>query len=254
MSSILTEPSLIVIVWCALVLALAGAVKGILGIGLPIISIPLLALVMPVPQAVALMPLPILFSNIWQSFHGGYFLKTLRRFWALLLGLIIGTVIGTKVLSTVHPHMLYVLVGVVVVIFSLTSYLQPQLRVAPHHERWLAPTAGLIGGLLGGLSTIFGPPLIIFLVALHLQKDEFVGTISTFYLIGVVPLILALGAFHMMGQRELVASSLATIPLLAGVGIGQVLRTRIAQESFRRVLLAMLALLGGGLIVRAILA
>jgi uncharacterized protein len=250
----LSDPSIIVITWCALVLALAGAVKGILGIGVPLISIPLLALVMPVPQAVALMPLPILFSNIWQAFHGGYFLKTLRRFRALLLGLIIGTVIGTKVLSAVHPHMLYVLVGAVVVIFSLTSYLQPQLRVAPHHEPWLAPTAGLIGGVLGGLSTIFGPPLIIFLVALHLQKDEFVGTISTFYLIGVLPLILALGAFQMMGQRALIASALATIPLLTGLAIGQVLRTRIAQESFRRVLLVMLALLGGGLIVRAMLA
>jgi uncharacterized membrane protein YfcA len=250
----LAEPSLIVIVWCALVLTLAGAVKGILGIGLPLISIPLLALVMPVPQAVALMPLPILFSNIWQSFHGGYFSRTIRRFWTVLLGLIVGTVIGTKVLTTVHPQMLYVLVGVVVVVFSLTSYLQPQMHVAPWHERWLAPAAGLLGGVLGGLSTIFGPPLIIFLVALHLQKDEFVGTIATFYLIGVVPLILALGAFHMMGERELLASSLATIPLLTGLGIGQILRRRIAQESFRRVLLAMLALLGGGLIVRAMLA
>lgn len=250
----MTELSAGVIVWCALVLVLAGAVKGILGIGLPIISIPLLALVMPVPQAVALMPLPILFSNIWQSFHGGYFLKTLRRFWTLLLALIIGTFIGTKVLSAVHPQMLYVLVGVVVVIFSLTSYFQPQLRVAPRQERWLAPAVGLIGGVLGGLSTIFGPPLIIFLVALHLQKDEFVGTISTFYLIGVLPLILALGAFHMMGQKELIASSLATVPLLTGLALGQVLRARVAQESFRRVLLAMLTLLGCSLVVRALLA
>jgi uncharacterized membrane protein YfcA len=58
----------------------------------------------------------------------------------------------------------------------------------------------------------------------------------------------------MMGQRELIASSLATVPLLIGVGIGQILRTRIAQESFRRVLLVMLALLGCGLVVRALLA
>ena len=241
----MSELSLLTIVWSALVLVLAGVIKGIIGFGLPVVSIPLLALAMPVPQAVTLMPIPILLSNVWQAFHGSHFTRALKRFWPLLLSMSIGTVIGARVL--------YALSGLVVVLFSLTSYLQPQLRIHARDERWLGPVAGLIGGVMGGLSTIYGPPLIMFLVALHLHKDEFVGTIATFYLIGIIPLIAALGAFDIMGQSELILSTLATIPLLVGMAVGQLLRARIAQERFRHALLAMLSLLGCGLVLRSLL-
>ncbi len=250
----MSELSLLTLVWGALVLAVAGVVKGVIGIGLPVISIPLLALAMPVPQAVSLMPIPILLSNIWQAFHGGHFSMALQRFWPLLLSMCIGTVIGVKILVAVDARVLYAVVGIVVVLFSVTSYLQPQLRIRARDERWLGPVVGVMGGVMGGLSTIYGPPLIMFLVALHLQKDEFVGTIATFYLIGIIPLIAALGAFDIMGRTELIASALATIPLFIGMAVGQFLRARIAQERFRHALLAMLSLLGGGLVLRSLLA
>lgn len=249
----MSELSLLTIVWSALVLVLAGVIKGIIGFGLPVVSIPLLALAMPVPQAVTLMPIPILLSNVWQAFHGSHFTRALKRFWPLLLSMSIGTVIGAKILVAVEARVLYALIGLVVVLFSLTSYLQPQLRIHARDERWLGTVAGLIGGVMGGLSTIYGPPLIMFLVALHLHKDEFVGTIATFYLIGIIPLIAALGAFDIMGQSELILSTLATIPLLVGMAVGQLLRARIAQERFRHALLAMLSLLGCGLVLRSLL-
>ena len=237
----MSELSLLTIVWSALVLVLAGVIKGIIGFGLPVVSIPLLALAMPVPQAVTLMPIPILLSNVWQAFHGSHFTRALKRFWPLLLSMSIGTVIGAKILVAVEARVLYALIGLVVVLFSLTSYLQPQLRIHARDERWLGTVAGLIGGVMGGLSTIYGPPLIMFLVALHLHKDEFVGTIA------------ALGAFDIMGQSELILSTLATIPLLVGMAVGQLLRARIAQERFRHALLAMLSLLGCGLVLRSLL-
>lgn len=248
----MSELGIPTIIWCALVLVLAGVIKGIIGIGLPLVSIPLLALAMPVPQAVSLMPIPILLSNIWQAFHGGHFSRALRRFWPLLLTMCAGTVVGVKILSAVDARALYVVVGVVVVLFSLTSYLQPQLRVHARAERWLGPIVGLIGGVLGGLSTIYGPPLIMFLVALHLHKNEFVGTIATFYLIGIIPLIAALGAFDIMGRTELLASTLVTVPLFIGMTIGQLLRTRVSQERFHHALLVVLSLLGCGLGLRAL--
>ena len=245
------ELGTIVLLWCAVVLFSAGAVKGILGIGLPVVAIPLLALVMPVPQAVALMPIPIVISNIWQAFHGGYFLPAWRRFWPLILGLVVGTVIGVKLLASVDPRALYIVIGVVVMVFALTSFFSPRLRLPAHGERWLGLAIGLASGVIGGMSTIYGPALIMFLIALRLPKDEFVGTIATFYLSAAVPLTLALGAFGVMGTRELIASTLATLPLFLGMLSGQVLRTRLNQEAFRKGLLAMLLVAGLVLIKRA---
>ena len=87
------------IIWCAIALILGGTVKGALGIGIPLVSVPLLALVMQVPQAVALMPIPILIANVWQAFYGGHFFATVRRFWPVIIPLIIGTVFGVKILA-----------------------------------------------------------------------------------------------------------------------------------------------------------
>ncbi len=139
------------------------------------------------------------------------------------------------------------------IVFSLTNHFQPHLRLPPHGEKWLGPIVGFAGGVLGGLSTIYGPPLIMFLIALRLPRDEFVGTIATLYLTGVIPLILALGAFEVMGKQELIYSTLATIPLFAGMLIGQLVRQRFNEDVFRKALLVMLLIAGVVLIRRAIL-
>ena len=67
------------LLWCAVSLAVAGVVKGVTGIGIPMVSIALLSLVISVPQAVALLPVPILVANTWQAFRGGRFASSQRR-------------------------------------------------------------------------------------------------------------------------------------------------------------------------------
>ncbi|NIM74430.1 MAG: TSUP family transporter, partial [Gammaproteobacteria bacterium] len=106
--------------------------------------------------------------------------------------------------------------------------------------------------VLGGMTTFFGPPLIMFLFALDLEKDVFVGTISTLYLCAAVPLAFALGMFGVMGAQEYLWSTIAAAPLFLGVLIGQWLRARISQSLFRRGLLVMLLVVGVRLVYRAI--
>lgn len=248
----MAEIDLLLVGWCALALFLGGTVKGTLGVGIPLVAVPLLALAMPVPQAVVLLPIPILLANVWQAFAGGHFTNALRRFWPLILGVVVGTVIGAHVLVSVDPRTLYALVGVIVVVFSLSGYFQPALRLPRRAERWLGVAVGLTSGVLGGLSTMHGPPLIMFLVALRLPKDEFVGTIAVLYLSGIVPLTLALGALDVMGRHELLLSALAGAPVFLGVLAGQLVRDRLDQNTFRKGLLVMLLFTGAALIRRAI--
>lgn len=248
----LAEIDLLLVGWCALALFLGGAVKGTLGVGIPLVSVPLLALAMPVPQAVALMPIPILLANVWQASTGGHFVKALRRFWPLILAVAIGTVIGARALVSVDPRTLYALVGASVLVFSITGHFQPALRLPPRAERWLGGGVGLVSGLLGGLSTMWGPPLIMFLIALRLPKDEFVGTIAVLYLSGIVPLTLALGALDVMGRQELLLSALAAAPVFLGVLAGPLVRDRLDQHTFRKGLLVALLLTGAALIRRSV--
>jgi len=240
------------LIWCAFALFVAGVVKGILGIGVPVVSVSLLSLVINVPTAVALLPIPILLSNLWQSLSSEQVLRTLRRFAALIVALVVGTFVGARLLVDMDQRTLLGIVGAAVLVFAISAHFPRHLRVGPRTERWLGMPVGFIGGLLGGMTTFFGPPLIMFLFALNLEKDEFVGTISTIYLCAAIPLAVALGMFGFMGPQEYAWSTAAAAPLFLGVLVGQWLRSRISQSAFRRGLLLMLLVVGVRLIYRAV--
>jgi uncharacterized membrane protein YfcA len=241
-----------ILTWCAFALFLAGIVKGILGIGVPVVSISLLSLVITIPVAVSLLPVPILLSNLWQSLTSGHVANTFRRFGPLIGAVVIGTFVGARLLLDLDQRALMGIVGAAVLVFAVSAHFPRYLRLGHRAERRLGVPIGFFAGVLGGMTTFFGPPLIMFLFALNLDKDEFVGVISTVYLCAAVPLAVALGMFGIMDQAGYLWSTAAAVPLLLGVLIGQWLRSRISQSAFRRGLLLLLLVVGVRLIYRAI--
>lgn len=77
-----------------LVFLLAGAVKGMIGLGLPTIAMGLLTLAMPPSAAASLLLVPSFITNVWQLWLGPSFGPLLRRLWPLIAGLAIGTLTG----------------------------------------------------------------------------------------------------------------------------------------------------------------
>ena len=63
----------------------AGIAKGAVGIGLPPIAVGLMTLAMPLEDALAIMTIPTLVTNIWQAAYGRGLLRLFRRFWTLAL-------------------------------------------------------------------------------------------------------------------------------------------------------------------------
>jgi uncharacterized membrane protein YfcA len=235
---------------CALSLMLAGVVKGISGIGVPLVGISLLSLLVPVPQAIALLPVPIVVVNAWQVLINGGFPGVCRRFASLLLAMCVGTVIGTALLASIDVLALLLAVGCVITVFALAELLRLRVRVPSNFHHLAGGAAGLLGGVLGGLSSIFGPPILMYLVTLQLSKDEFVRAICGIYLIAGIMLAITLAAFGVAGVQDLKWSALATVPLLIGVVIGQFARARVSETQFRRGLLIMLVIIGANMIRR----
>ena len=89
------QPQLLLVV--ALVFLIAGTAKGLIGLGLPTISVGLLALVLPPAEAAALLLLPSLLTNIAQA-AGPELRPLLRRLWPTLLAILPGTLAGSFVI------------------------------------------------------------------------------------------------------------------------------------------------------------
>src|SRR5205085_27609 len=71
------------------VFLLAGMVKGLVGLGLPTITIALTSLVLPLTEAIALIALPTIITNVWQAAVGGRFRVIVRRHWPLIAPLLV---------------------------------------------------------------------------------------------------------------------------------------------------------------------
>ena len=77
-----------------LVMVMGGLVKGTLGVGLPLVAVPLLSLLLPAPQAMGLLVVPVLASNLLQAWQGGRLGFALRRFGPLMLAQLAATLLA----------------------------------------------------------------------------------------------------------------------------------------------------------------
>ncbi len=238
----------------AVAMLCGGAVKGMVGIGLPIVSISIMSSFLGAPTtALALIIMPILASNLWQLRRAGHALSSLKRFWPVLLALPVGIWWSAGLVVAISPQTLFGLLGGIVVGFCVTVVLTPNLRVAAPMEKWAGAAAGLAGGLIGGVSTVYGPPITLYLVALRLPKEVFIGATGLIWFCAALPLTAAY-VYHGVLTAELAAwSALACVPAIGGQLLGQWVRDRVDQESFRKLLLLALLLLGLNLIRRAFL-
>lgn len=221
---------------CAGALFVGGFVKGIAGLGLPMIAIPLLAFAINLPSAVALLVMPTIVSNLFQAFQRGAFRPVLRRFGWLLLLFVPAIGVGAKLLVTLDERLLYAVLGVVVLATTVLIRLAPSFAVGPRAERWLNPVVGAVSGVLGGASSLFGPVIMVYLLMLRMDRAAYIATVSLLYFTGAATFGIALAAVGGFGPHQALHSALALAPVFAGMLIGQKLGERLDRRNFERTL------------------
>lgn len=223
--------------------ATGGVVKGTLGVGLPLVVVPLLSLIMPANQAIGLMVLPVLLSNALQAFEGGRFAYAMRRFAPLMGAQLVATLLANHFSRDFSNQALNAAIAFTVITAVALMLLQPKGEIDPRHQRWAGPVVGALAGAMAGVSSLTGPILVTYLMALRRKRDEFVGSISIIYFVGAVPMYAAMLASGRFGFAEVGGSALALLPVYAGIRAGAAIRGRLSEAVFRRLLLAFLVLL-----------
>ena len=244
-----------VLVLVAAVFALGGFVKGVIGLGLPTITMGVLGLALPPAQAAALLVVPSLLTNVWQVAGSGM-AALVRRLWSMLAGLCAGVAIGAGWLASASTHGSARAaggLGAALVVYALLGLLRWRPHVSPLHEAWLGPAVGVATGLVTAATGVFVVPAVPYLQALGLAKDELVRALGIAFLVATVALAVALGSHGALPLALAGASLLAVVPALAGMACGQLLRRRVAPEPFRRLFLGGLLAPGIYLVARAAL-
>jgi hypothetical protein len=237
-----------VILASTLAFLFGGLVKGVISIGLPLASLPLMLFFIDVKTAIALLMVPLVLSNLIQAIEGPGTLALIRRFAPLLLTLAAGTLIGAALFAALDRRILLLSIGPLAIVMSSISMWKSKFVVPPTSERWLAPPIGFASGVIGGMSTLFGPILAIYVVGLKLPRDTFVKAIAILYTTASSFLLLGGASFGSTDTRLVALSALGMIPVYVGMRIGLRIRNRIDPERFRMIVLAVVWLTGANMI------
>lgn len=240
------------LVFTFLVLLLAGFVKGVIGLGLPTISIGLLGLILAPLEAAALLVVPNLVTNVWQLVAGPSIRALVKRLGPMMLGVVLGTFAGALWFSLGAFSWATALLGLALVVYAGLGLAAKQLPLRREQESWAGPLVGFATGVVTILTGVFVIPAVPYLQALKLEKDDLVQALGLSFLVSTVAFALALFGTGVMVAADAGSSLLALVPALGGMLLGQVMRSRISAQAFRRWFFSGLLLLGGYLMLKAI--
>jgi hypothetical protein len=232
-----------------LTFVLAGGVKGVIGLGLPTVSLAILTATLGLHSAMALLVVPSLVTNVWQGLVGGNGPETIKRIWPLLVFATVTVWIGAMALTLVDVSLLSALLGVLVAIYSTISLLHPKVVIPRRWEPVAGPVIGAVNGVLTGMTGSFVFPGVLYLQAIGLPRDAFIQAMGMLFTVSTVALAVALGGHNLLTIELGAISAAAVVPAVVGMVLGQRLRKRMSEALFRRVFF--LVLLGLGLYIVA---
>src|SRR5262245_2938186 len=173
---------------------LAGFIKGVIGLGLPTVSMGLLAVTMPPAQAIAIVIVPAIVTNIWQTFGGPYLRDILRRLWPLMLGTVVGIWLNAGLLTGPYAPYGTVVLGLLLVIYAIVGLSRFSFKVARRDEKWVGGIVGLITGVISAATGVQVVPSMPFMQAIGMEKDELVQALGVFFTTATVALAFNLTA------------------------------------------------------------
>jgi uncharacterized membrane protein YfcA len=235
------EPLLIFI---AAAFLLAGFIKGVIGLGLPTVSMGLLAVTMPPGQAIAIVILPAILTNIWQTFVGPYLRDILKRLWPLMVFTIIGSWLNAGMLTGPYARYGTVVLGILLVIYAVIGLSKFKLRVARRNEKWIGGIVGLTTGLISAATGVQVIPSMPYMQAIGMEKDELVQALGVFFTVAALALAFNLTNSGLFTASNLLPGAVAMACSFIGMFIGQAVRSRLEPETFRRWFLISMILLG----------
>ena len=246
MSNYLLLENLVLIVFA---IFLGGIVKGSVGIGMSMFSVPIIAFILPPTKAMMLLCFPVIFTNFLQmdiKKGVGSF-----RFLPMFLALFLGLLIGGKLILNLSLNFISISIASVIIIFTSLNFFGISLKnIKKANEKILSVIIGFLSGILGGLTTFYAPPIITFLISINLDKEFFIRTTATMYFFASIPLYSSM-LYHGLGNYyDLVISLILVVPAIIGQFFGSKIRKKLSNEIFQKLILIILILIGFSLLFK----
>ena len=243
------EIDIIIIIFISVFLG--AIIKGAVGIGMSMFSVPIIAFFLPPTTAMILLCVPVLITNILQmqikKGVGSY------RFLPMFIALIFGIIIGCNLILEINLSTISQIIAVSIIFAAIINLFGINIKyINPNLERKLTIPLGFFSGIIGGLSSMYSPYILAYLVSTNLEKEALIRTMATTYFIGSI-FIFPIWIYNGLGTlNDLIWSCLLLFPAILGQKIGTGIRSKISNENFKKIILYTLMIIGISLLIKNI--
>jgi len=230
----------VLLLLAALVL-LSAAVQGFTGLGFGLVGMAFCTMLVGPRNA------NVLWTLLALLLVGSMAIRMRRQVaWRLVgwmaLGSLVGIPVGVRVLATGSPLLLRRIIGGAIMAFAAYSLVNPRFKKRKIPAAW-GTISGTVGGFFGGVTNTSGPPLVIFLLLLGLEKDRMKATLAACFAFNATYKLVVLVAWTgLVSGEHILSAALLGAPLLAGMAGGMYAARFVSTETMRRIICALLML------------
>ena len=233
---------------------LAGIIKGAIGFAMPLVMVSGISSLVDPKLALAAIIMPIVVSNIWQTFRAGWTaaVEAARDFWRYVVVVCVTIFAVAQLVPIIPTRIFYLVLGVPVVTLSMIQLLGVRFSIEEEQRRWAEWLAGIVSGVFGGLAGTWGPTTVLYLLAINTPKTRQIVIQGVLYGVGSVSLLFAHLQSGILNAASAPLSIALVVPAMLGMWLGFQIHDRLDQDRFRQITLIVLVIAGLNLLRRGL--
>ena len=236
------EPySFLMIASIMLALVLSGSVKGVFGIGFPVVAMAILPLFITPISAITVIALPIVVTNIQQLFSEKEWRHIIIKYRYMALFMLLASFLSSQILTQISVDLITAIIGFALALFAIYSLFNFTLPITTHSVWQII--AGASSGLLSGMTGIQSTAIIYF-ASLDISRNEFVGAVGYIFLVGGLGLSIGLINNNLLNSSTVILSLFGVLFSVVGFKLGSLLRPYIHSELFKKLLFLLMLIIG----------
>lgn len=221
-------------------LAAGAFVKGLTGMGLPLVAVPFMASFLGAEHAIVVMQIPGLVSNGWLVWRHRRELDDLSPRYDMVIPAALFTIAGVWFLDSARNNVTLLLLAAVVGAFLALVLLKPSFRLEGKVGRIVTPMISAVGGFVQGAAGISGPLFSTLVLSFRLKKEAYVFYVALIFGLCNTIQVVVMAYLGMWNGQRIVEGLLAVIPMFVFQAIGMKLMGRVSPVLFNRAVITVI--------------
>ena len=232
---------------------IAGVVKGVIGIGLPTTAITIMTFFISPLMALGLNLIPMTVANMWQFSKADNPKKIINKYKYFASSLVICILITSFYAYELGDNLVRLIFSFAVLLFVGLQIFGFNFKMKANQDIFWQSGLGTLGGLIGGVASIWAVPVTMYLLMKNVKPKQFVDVSGFLITIGCIPVSFGYIATGVFQPTMFIYGALGSVTAIIGFQIGEKIRNKINAKTFKKLLLAFFSLAAIKMIIQSIL-